>query len=221
MRGAQRPRGPRRLLCVVFVTKIGVRHRIGIDAHAELLKIMGFWIQLGLSRYGRGIRRRLAAMLPGDRRRLELACSLMLTLPGTPVSATATKSTWAMICAGPSANARARQCDGRRNPTGRLYEASDAARPCHFRRSLWLRAHQRVEPAPRSEFVSERDGAAQLEAEIPPHRTTDDRARKMATAIERFRLSHPEILGDRLGNVTTPPRRPPLFGSSNGTSRCR
>src|SRR3982074_642744 len=35
--------------------------------------------------YGRGIRRRLAPMLGGDRRRLELAYSLMCTLPGTPV----------------------------------------------------------------------------------------------------------------------------------------
>ena len=35
--------------------------------------------------YDRGIRRRLAPMLNGDRRRLEGAYSLMLTLPGTPV----------------------------------------------------------------------------------------------------------------------------------------
>jgi maltose alpha-D-glucosyltransferase/alpha-amylase len=35
--------------------------------------------------YDRGIRRRLAPMLHGDRRRLELAYSLMLSLPGTPV----------------------------------------------------------------------------------------------------------------------------------------
>jgi maltose alpha-D-glucosyltransferase/alpha-amylase len=35
--------------------------------------------------YGRGIRRRLAPMLEGDRRRIEMAYSLMLTLPGTPV----------------------------------------------------------------------------------------------------------------------------------------
>lgn len=35
--------------------------------------------------YERGIRRRLAPMLQGDRRRLELAYSLMFTLPGTPV----------------------------------------------------------------------------------------------------------------------------------------
>ena len=35
--------------------------------------------------YRRGIRRRLAPMLQGDRRHLELAYSLMMTLPGTPV----------------------------------------------------------------------------------------------------------------------------------------
>jgi maltose alpha-D-glucosyltransferase/alpha-amylase len=35
--------------------------------------------------YGRGIRRRLAPMLDGDRRRLELAYSLLFTLPGSPV----------------------------------------------------------------------------------------------------------------------------------------
>jgi maltose alpha-D-glucosyltransferase/alpha-amylase len=35
--------------------------------------------------YDRGIRRRLAPMLNGDNRRIELATSLMMTLPGTPV----------------------------------------------------------------------------------------------------------------------------------------
>ena len=35
--------------------------------------------------YGRGIRRRLAPMLNADRRRIELAYSLLFTLPGTPV----------------------------------------------------------------------------------------------------------------------------------------
>jgi maltose alpha-D-glucosyltransferase/alpha-amylase len=39
----------------------------------------------GMQLYGRGIRRRLAPMLQGDRRRMELAYSLMMTLPGTPV----------------------------------------------------------------------------------------------------------------------------------------
>jgi len=35
--------------------------------------------------YGRGIRRRMAPMLAGDRRRIELAFSLIFTLPGTPL----------------------------------------------------------------------------------------------------------------------------------------
>src|SRR4029453_15795465 len=34
--------------------------------------------------YGRGIRRRLPSMLGGDQRRVELAYSLLFTLPGTP-----------------------------------------------------------------------------------------------------------------------------------------
>jgi maltose alpha-D-glucosyltransferase / alpha-amylase len=38
----------------------------------------------GMRIYGRGIRRRLASMLNGDQPRLELAYSLMFTLPGTP-----------------------------------------------------------------------------------------------------------------------------------------
>jgi maltose alpha-D-glucosyltransferase/alpha-amylase len=39
----------------------------------------------GMQLYDRGIRRRLAPMLAGDRRRIEMAYSLMFTLPGTPV----------------------------------------------------------------------------------------------------------------------------------------
>ena len=67
--------------------------------------------------YDRGIRRRLAPMLGGDRRRLELAYSLMFTLPGTPVCATAMRSAWATTCACPSAIARARRCNGRPSRT--------------------------------------------------------------------------------------------------------
>jgi maltose alpha-D-glucosyltransferase / alpha-amylase len=48
-----------------------VFRKFGPDKHMQL--------------YDRGIRRRLAPMLGGDRRRLELAYSLMCTLPGTPV----------------------------------------------------------------------------------------------------------------------------------------
>ena len=44
-----------------------------------------FGPQKDMQLYGRGIRRRLAAMLGGDARRLELAASLLFSLPGTPV----------------------------------------------------------------------------------------------------------------------------------------
>ena len=45
----------------------------------------GFGPDKNMQLYERGIRRRLAPMLGGDRRRIELAYSLMFTLPGTPV----------------------------------------------------------------------------------------------------------------------------------------
>jgi maltose alpha-D-glucosyltransferase/alpha-amylase len=44
-----------------------------------------FGAEKDMQLYDRGIRRRLAPMLGGDRRRLELAYSLLFTLPGTPV----------------------------------------------------------------------------------------------------------------------------------------
>ena len=39
----------------------------------------------GMRLYGRGIRRRLAPLLDGDRERIELAYSLLFSLPGTPL----------------------------------------------------------------------------------------------------------------------------------------
>lgn len=44
-----------------------------------------FGPEKGMHLYNRGIRRRLAPMLGGNRRQIELAYSLMFTLPGTPV----------------------------------------------------------------------------------------------------------------------------------------
>ena len=67
--------------------------------------------------YDRGIRRRLAPMLNNDRRRIELANSLMFTLPGTPVSAMATRSAWATTSTCPSVTPPARRCSGRRIAT--------------------------------------------------------------------------------------------------------
>ena len=54
------------------------------DAQREAV-FAAFGPDKSMQLYGRGIRRRLAPMLGSDRRRLELAYSLMFTLPGTPV----------------------------------------------------------------------------------------------------------------------------------------
>jgi maltose alpha-D-glucosyltransferase/alpha-amylase len=57
--------------------------RLTEQQRAKVLKEFG--PDRGMQLYQRGIRRRLAPMLAGDRRRIELAYSLMFTLPGTPV----------------------------------------------------------------------------------------------------------------------------------------
>jgi maltose alpha-D-glucosyltransferase / alpha-amylase len=57
--------------------------RLGENERAEVFQAFGPEPHMQL--YGRGIRRRLAPMLANNRDRLELAHSLILTLPGTPV----------------------------------------------------------------------------------------------------------------------------------------
>jgi maltose alpha-D-glucosyltransferase/alpha-amylase len=57
--------------------------RLVDDERRDVFRVFGPKPEMQL--YDRGIRRRLAPMLGGDRRRLELAFSLLLTLPGTPV----------------------------------------------------------------------------------------------------------------------------------------
>jgi maltose alpha-D-glucosyltransferase / alpha-amylase len=54
------------------------------DDHREAV-FAEFGPEKTMQLYDRGIRRRLAPMFNGDRRRLELAYSLLFTLPGTPV----------------------------------------------------------------------------------------------------------------------------------------
>ena len=66
--------------------------------------------------YGRGIRRRMAPMLGGDRRRIELAFSLLFSLPGTPMIHTGTRLASGTICRCRSASARGRRCSGHRSP---------------------------------------------------------------------------------------------------------
>jgi maltose alpha-D-glucosyltransferase / alpha-amylase len=56
--------------------------RLGDDAASVFAR---FGPKKSMQLYGRGIRRRLAPMLSNNRAQLELALSLLLTLPGTPV----------------------------------------------------------------------------------------------------------------------------------------
>jgi len=56
--------------------------------------------------------RRLAPMLGGDRRRIELAYSLQLSMPGTPSSATAKRSAWATTSTCPNEMRSAPPCSG-------------------------------------------------------------------------------------------------------------
>ena len=57
--------------------------RLADDERLDVFRKFGPEPEMQL--YDRGIRRRLAPMLGGDRGRIELAFSLLLTLPGTPV----------------------------------------------------------------------------------------------------------------------------------------
>ena len=69
------------------------------------------------ARINLGIRRRLAPLLEGDRRRVELMNSLLLSMPGPPSFITATRSVWATTFIWATAMASARQCNGRRTAT--------------------------------------------------------------------------------------------------------
>ena len=57
--------------------------RLSADMRRRVFEAFG--PEPNMQLYERGIRRRLAPMMEGDRRRIELAYSLMFTLPGTPV----------------------------------------------------------------------------------------------------------------------------------------
>jgi maltose alpha-D-glucosyltransferase/alpha-amylase len=56
-----------------------------LTAHQRQDVFAAFAPEKGMLLYDRGIRRRLAPMLGNDRRRIELANSLLFTLPGTPI----------------------------------------------------------------------------------------------------------------------------------------
>ena len=79
--------------------------------------------------YDRGIRRRLAPMLGSDRRRLELAFSLLFSLPGTPMMQYGDEIGIGDDLRCPSASARARRCSGHATGTAASPRAEKVVGP--------------------------------------------------------------------------------------------
>ena len=93
--------------------------------------------------YDRGIRRRLAPMLGGDRRRLELAYSLMFTLPGTPVLRYGDELGMGdNLDLARAQLLRARRCNGRPSRTAGFTKSNKPVVPVISERSVRLRACQ-------------------------------------------------------------------------------
>ena len=108
--------------------------------------------------YDRGIRRRLAPMLGGDRRRLELAYSLMCTLPGTPVIRYGDEIGMGDDLALPERNCARTPMQWSTEPQA-VHQERQSRSPVIDQGALRLRARQRREAAPRSELAAELDRA--------------------------------------------------------------
>jgi maltose alpha-D-glucosyltransferase/alpha-amylase len=89
--------------------------RLAPDERADTFEAFGPDPTMQL--YGRGIRRRLAPMLGGDRRRMELAFSLLLTMPGTPVLYSGDEIGMGDDLSLPEREPIRRRCSGRTNET--------------------------------------------------------------------------------------------------------
>src|SRR5262249_39696805 len=98
--------------------------------------------------YERGIRRRLAPMLGGDRRRIELAYSLMFTLPGTPVLRYGDELGMGDDLSLPERTSCRTPMQWSREPQGGFTKGKKACGAGHRGRPLWLSARQRGGPAP-------------------------------------------------------------------------
>ena len=98
--------------------------------------------------YDRGIRRRLAPMLGCDRRQLELAYSLMCTLPGTPVIRYGDEIGMGDNLALPERNCARTPMQWSTEPHARFTEKRQALLTRHRQRPVRLRAHQCCQAAP-------------------------------------------------------------------------
>ena len=99
--------------------------------------------------YDRGIRRRLAPMLDGDRRRIELAYSLLFTLPGTPVIRYGDELGMGDDLELPERNCARTPMQWSTEPHGGFTKRDKPLLPVITRRPLRLRARQRRRAAPR------------------------------------------------------------------------
>ena len=131
--------------------------------------------------YQRGIRRRLAPMLQGDRRRLELAYSLMMTLPGTPVIRYGDEIGMGDDLSLPERDCARTPMQWSTEPHGGFTKSEHAGDACHQRWALWIRASQR--------------GAAKTGPEL-------------ATQLDRAHYPHAQgSAGNRLGIIHRTPLR--------------
>ena len=115
--------------------------------------------------YDRGIRRRLAPMLGGDRRRLELAYSLMCTLPGTPVIRYGDEIGMGDNLDLPERNCARTPMQWSTEPHARLHRRRPAMSARHRQGPLRLRARQCRKTAARSELDAELDRAHHPDAQ--------------------------------------------------------
>ena len=115
--------------------------------------------------YERGIRRRLAPMLGGDRRRLELAYSLMFTLPGTPVVRYGDELGMGDNLALPERVCCRTPMQWSTEPHGGFTKSDKPVVPVIERWSIRLSARQCRRTATRSELLSELDRAHHPDAE--------------------------------------------------------
>ena len=131
--------------------------------------------------YDRGIRRRLAPMLGGDRRRIELAYSLQFTLRGTPVLRYGEEIGMGDDLSLPGRNAIRTPMQWSSNPGAGFSAAAETVRPVIDRGAVRLPEGQRDRTAARRRFP------ARLVRADDPHAAGEPRGR------------HRHVYGDRQG----------------------
>lgn len=72
-----------RIIIDLVVNYTSNQHRLNQSQREEIFA--AFAPEKEMQIFGRGVRRRLAPMMKGDRRRIELIYSLLFSLPGTPL----------------------------------------------------------------------------------------------------------------------------------------